>query len=132
MTGKTLPNWVKINKHRFNIIKNVVRNARKNNLQARPQHASPINFDKSHKLIQDIAHGNITYEETLNKMADIDKNFAEIIGLESYYPNQIKMVNIYYMVSEIFTRETKELVEKNEGKLILEKLKRDHSDEQKE
>ena len=65
-------------------------------------------------------------------MADIDNNFAKIIGPESYYPNQIKMVNIYYMVSEIFTGEAKELVENNEGTLILEKSKSDHSDEQKE
>ena len=41
------------------------------------------------------------------------------------------MVNIYYMVSEIFTGKAKELMENNEGKLILKKSKSDHSDEQK-
>ena len=70
-----LPKSIKVSKKRFNTIKNVVQNARKNNLQARPQHSSPINFDNSNKLIQDIIHGNITHEEALNKMADIDNNF---------------------------------------------------------
>ena len=36
------------------------------------------------------------------------------------------------MVSEIFTGKAKELMENNEGKLILKKSKSDHSDEQKE
>ena len=36
------------------------------------------------------------------------------------------------MVSEIFTGETKKLVENNKGELDLEKSKSDHSDEQKE
>ena len=62
-----LPKWIKVSKKRFETIKNVVQNARINNLQARSQHASPINFDNSNKLIQDIAHGNITHEEALNK-----------------------------------------------------------------
>ena len=67
MSDKALPNWVKVSKKRFDTIKNAVQNAKRNNLQARPQHASLINFDNSNKLIQDIVHGNITYEEALNK-----------------------------------------------------------------
>ena len=39
------------------------------------------------------------------------------------------MVNIYFMVSEIFTGEARKLVENSKGNLILEKSKRDHSDE---
>ena len=132
MSDKALPNWVKVSKKRFDTIKNAVQNAKRNNLQARPQHASLINFDNSNKLIQDIVHSNITHKEALNKMADINSNFAKIIGQESYYPNQINVVNIYYMVSDTFTGEAKELVENNEGKLILKKSKSDHSDEQKE
>ena len=54
MSEKTLPNWVKVSKQRFDTIKNAVQNAKRNNLQVRPQHASPINFDNSDKLIQDI------------------------------------------------------------------------------
>ena len=132
MSDKALPNWVKVSKKRFDTIKNGVQKAKRDNLQARPPHTSPINFDNLNKLIQDILNGNITHEEALNKMPDIDNNFTKIIGLETYYPNQIKVVNIYYMVSKIFTGEAKELVENNEGKLILKKSKSDYSDEQKE
>ena len=41
------------------------------------------------------------------------------------------MANTYFMVSEIFTGQAKELVENNEGKLILKKSKSDHFDKQK-
>ena len=75
MSVKALPNWVKVNKKRFDAIKNAVQNAKRNNLLARPQHASLINFDASNKLIQDIAPGNITHEEASNKIADINNNF---------------------------------------------------------
>ena len=55
----------------------MVQNARRNNLQASPKHAGPINFDASDKLIQVIVHGNIIHEEALNKMADIDNNLKK-------------------------------------------------------
>ena len=69
---------VKVSKKRFDTIKNTVQNAKRDNLQARPQHASPINFDNSNKLIQNILNGNITHEEALNKMTGIDGNFRRI------------------------------------------------------
>ena len=78
MTYKTLPNWIKVSKKRFDTLKNGVQNVKRDNLQARPQHASPINFDNSNKLIQNILNGNITHEEALNKMTDIDGNFRRI------------------------------------------------------
>ena len=88
-----LPKWIKVSKKRFNTIKNAVQNARKNNLQARPQHSNPINFDESNKLIHEIVHGNITHEEPLNKMADINNNFRKITELKSFNQNQIKVAN---------------------------------------
>ena len=77
MSDEVLPNWVKVSKRKFDTIKNVVQNARRNNLQASPKHAGPINFDASDKLIQVIVHGNIIHEEALNKMADIDNNLKK-------------------------------------------------------
>ena len=64
-------------------------------------------------------------------MADINDNYTKITELKSFNPNQIKVANTYFMVSEHFTRETKKFVENNEGELYLFKLKSDHSDEQK-
>ena len=124
MSDKALPNCVKVSKKKKKkMIKNVVQNPRGNNLQGRPKHTSPINFDNSNKLIQDIV---------LHEMADIDDNFLKKFELKSLNQNQIKVVNIYFMVSEIFTGETKEVMENNEGELYIFKSKSDHSDEQKE
>ena len=47
MSDKALPNWVKVSKKRFDTIKNAVQNAKRDNLQARPQHVSPINFEET-------------------------------------------------------------------------------------
>ena len=49
-----------------------------NNLQTRPQHGCPINFDNSNKLIKYMVHGNTTHKEALKKMADISYNFTKI------------------------------------------------------
>ena len=63
-----LPKWVKVKKKRFDVIKNKVQNARDNNLQARQNRGSLINFDKSNKLLQDIEHSKVTYEEALKRI----------------------------------------------------------------
>ena len=62
-------------------------------------------------------------------MIDIYNNFKKITILKSFNSNQIKVVHIYYMVSEIFTGETIESVEDNKDNLIFKKSKSDHSDE---
>ena len=49
----------------FDMIKNKVQNAGNNNLQARPNRKSLINFNESNKLLQDIEHSKIIYEEAL-------------------------------------------------------------------
>ena len=63
---------------RLNIIKNKVHNARYNNLQARPNRKRLINFNESNKLLHDIEHNKITYEEALKRIenirSDIRKN----------------------------------------------------------
>ena len=58
----------KSKKKRFDVIKNKVQNARDNNLQARQNRGSLINFDKSNKLLQDIEHSKVTYEEALKRI----------------------------------------------------------------
>ena len=90
MSEKALPNWVKVNKKRFDTIKNPVRNAKRDHLQARPQYSSPINFNNSNKLIQEIENGSFTLEEALNKMADIDGNFRRIIEQKIYTLTKLK------------------------------------------
>ena len=47
------------------MIRNEIQQARNKNLQARPNCGSPIYFDESYKVTQDLEHGNITHEEAL-------------------------------------------------------------------
>ena len=56
MSDKALPDWVKVGKKRLDRITNKFQKAKYNNLQARPERGSPIYFNKSYKLIQDIRH----------------------------------------------------------------------------
>ena len=53
MSDNILPKWLKVDKKRFNSIKNKVQNAKENNLQARPS-GKLIDFTMSNKLIRDI------------------------------------------------------------------------------
>ena len=61
------------------MIKAKVQNAKNNNLKARPNRKSLINFNESKKLLQNTEYSKITYEETLNRInnirSDIKKNY---------------------------------------------------------
>ena len=76
-------------------------------MQARSQYSSSINFDKSNKLIHEIVDGKIIHEEALNEMADIRNNMEILNGLNEFNSNQVKVLNILFMVDEIFTGESK-------------------------
>ena len=65
-------------------------------------------------------------------MAGIDDNFTNITAQESLNSKQIKVANIYFMVSEIFTGNTKKFMENNKGELYVFESESHHSDEQKE
>ena len=56
------------------MIKNKVQNAKNNNLKARPNRKSLINFNESKKLLQDIEHSKITCEEALKNQTERNKN----------------------------------------------------------
>ena len=53
------------------MVKNKVQNGKNSNLEARPNRGRPINFDKSNKLLQDIEHSKITYEEASKRINNI-------------------------------------------------------------
>ena len=48
MSDKSLPNWLKVGKKRFERIKNQLQKAKHNNLQARPERGSPIYLNESY------------------------------------------------------------------------------------
>ena len=129
-----LPKWVKISKKRFDRIKNTVQNAKNNSLQAKPNRSGLINFNESNKLIQDIEHSKITYEEALKRIRNIRSDIAKIINQGSLNLNQVEVINTLFMVDEIFTGEIKTVKANNEGALEVFKEKSDRekqeSDEQ--
>ena len=47
-----------------------------NSLQARPNRGSPITFNESNKLLQDIEHSRITHEEALKRINNIRSDIA--------------------------------------------------------
>ena len=47
MSDKALPNWIKVDKKRFDRIINESQNAKNNSLHAKPSHGGPIKFDES-------------------------------------------------------------------------------------
>ena len=109
--------WVKVSKKRFDMIKNKVQNAKNNNLKARPNTKSLINFNESKKLLQDKEHSKITCEEALNRINNIRSDIKKIIDKESLYPNQVNVVNILFRVDEIFTGKIESLEANGEGNL---------------
>ena len=107
------------------MIKNKVQNAKNNNLKARPNRKSLINFNESKKLLQDIEHSKITCEEALNRINNIRSDIKKIIDKESLYPNQVNVVNILFRVHEIFTGKIESLEANGEGNLEVFEEKSD-------
>ena len=132
MSDKALPDWVKVDKKRFNVIKNKIQQAKYKNLQTRPNCGSPIYFYKSYKLIQDIEHSNINHKEALKIMTDIGKNIERLDDLNEFNLNQVKVLNALFMVDKIFTGETKVFRENNKGEFYLFESKSNDSDNKKE
>ena len=92
---------------------------KKKNLQARPNCSRLVTSSESDKLLQDIEHGKITYEEALKKMTNIRGDIYMLVKLKSFTQNQNKMLNILFMVDKIFTGKLKTLQENNEGYLDI-------------
>ena len=109
-----------MSKKKFDRIPKKVQNAKNNNLQDRPKRGSAITLNKSNKLLQNIKHSSITYEEVMKKIDNIPEDIKTIINQESLNPNQIDVINILYMVDEIFTGKIKILKDNNGTLAILE------------
>ena len=89
-----LPKWVKVSKKRFDMIKNKVQNAKNNNLQARPNRSSLINFSESNNLLQGIEYSRISHEEALKRIKNIRSDIKKIVDKNSLNSNQFKVLNV--------------------------------------
>ena len=117
----------------FNRIKSKVQNAKDNNLQARPSNKL-INFTRSNQLIRDIGHRQLTYEEAWKRIAIIRRDIDTILSQKRLNPNQVEVVNILFMVDEIFTGQINWFKESDKGDLEVFKeksnMQRQESDKQ--
>ena len=114
-----LPKWVKVSKQRFDVIKKKVQNAKINNLQARPNTGKVININQSNKLLHEIENSQITYEEALKRIENIRSDINKIINMQS----QIYLLNILFMVIEIFTGESESVEVNKKGNIEIFKEK---------
>ena len=83
--------------------KKKVQNAKINYLQVIPNRIKVFNFNESNILLHEIEKSKITYEEALKRIENICNDINETIGMQSLNLNQIKVLNILFMVNEIFT-----------------------------
>ena len=113
-SDKTLPDWVKVGKRRFDRIKNKVENAKNNNLQARAFDRF-VNFVESNKSIQEIAYGNIIHKKALERIISIHDDIDKSIPQEILTLNQVEVLNILFMKDEFFTGKIKFVRANNEG-----------------
>ena len=76
------------------MIKNKVQNAKNNNLQARPNRSSLINFSESNNLLQGIEYSRISHEEALKRIKNIRSDIKKIVDKNSLNSNQVKVLNV--------------------------------------
>ena len=120
-----LPKWMKVSGQRFNVIKKKVQNAKINNLQARPKGSKVININESNKLLHEIENSQITYEKALKRIENTRSDINKIISMQSFKLNQVNLINILFMVNEIFNGEDESVEVNKEGNFEVFKEKLD-------
>ena len=100
-----------------------------NNLQARPKGSKVININESNKLLHEIENSQITYEEALKRIENIRSDIDKLVNAQSINLNQVNMVNILFVVNEIFTgeSETDGVNEKGDFEIFKEKSDKEKS-----
>ena len=126
--------WIKVSKQSFDVIKKKVQNAKNNNLQARSKGSKVININESDKLLYEIENSQITYEEALKRIENIRSDINKFLSEQSINLNQVNVLNILFMVNEIFTGESESVGVNEKGDFEIFKEKSDkekqESDEQ--
>ena len=118
-----LPKWIKASKQRFDVIKKTVQNAKINNLQVRQNGDKVININESNILLHEIENSQITYEEALKRIENIRSDINKIINMQSLNLSQIYLLNILFMVIEIFTGESESVEVNKKGNIEIFKEK---------
>ena len=98
------------------------------------ERAKIININESNKLIHEIGNSPIIYKKALKRIENIRSHINKMITMQSLNSDQINLLNILFMVNEIFTGESESVEVNKEGnfKVFKEKLDKEKqvSDEQ--
>ena len=119
-----LPKWIKV-KQRFDVIKKKVQNTKINNLQARPKGCKVIDINESNKLLHKIENSQITYEEALKGIENNRSDINKLVSVQSINLNQVNVLNIIFMVTEIFTEGSESVGVNEKGYFDIFKEKSD-------
>ena len=92
---------------------------KKNNLQIRIKGSKVININESSNLLYEIENGQITYEEALKRRKNICNDINKIINMQSLNLNQINLLNILFMLNEIFTGESESVEVNKDGNIEI-------------
>ena len=84
-----------------------------------------VNINESIKLLHEIENSQITYEEALKRTENIRRDIDKLISMQSLNTNQISLLNILFMVNEVFTGEIESVEVNSEGNLEIFKEKSD-------
>ena len=88
-------------------IKDQVKKVKDKNLYVRPNHGAYINVNDSYELIRDIEDGKITHAEALKKINKFHSDIERINDQDSFYENQVLVLNTHFLVDANFTGEFK-------------------------
>ena len=97
----------------------------KRNLQVRSKGSKVININESDKLLYEIENSQITYEEALKRIENIRSDINKFLSEQSINLNQVNVLNILFMVNEIFTGESESVGVNEKGNFEIFKQKSD-------
>ena len=109
---------------KFDLIKKV-ENAKINNLHARSKGSKVININESNKLLYEIEYSQITYEEALKRIQNICSGINKYVSAQNVNLNQANVLNILFMVNEVFTGQSESVGVNEKGDFEIFKEKSD-------
>ena len=84
-----------------------------------------VNINESNKLLPEIENSQVTYEEASKRIENICSDVNKVISMQSLNFNQINVLNILFMINEIFTGESESVEANKEGNFEVFKEKLD-------
>ena len=102
---------------------------KENKIQVRPKEGRVININKSNKVLYEIGNSQITYGEVFKKIENIHSDIDKIFSIWILNLNQVNVLNILFIVNEIFTGESESVGVNEKGDFEIFKEKQEPDEE---